>query len=91
MTIAEAAAGLRARQFSSIELTTAAIACIERHNASLCAFITITAAQALEQARQADRELAAGNDRGPLHGIPIALKDLFTTAGVRTTGRLQGL
>ena len=60
MTIREAAAGLRARRFSAVELTTAALARIERHNASLRAFITVTADQALEQARQADRELAAG-------------------------------
>jgi aspartyl-tRNA(Asn)/glutamyl-tRNA(Gln) amidotransferase subunit A len=49
------------------------------------AFITVTAEPALEQARQADRELAMGKDRGPFHGIPVALKDLFATSGVRTT------
>jgi aspartyl-tRNA(Asn)/glutamyl-tRNA(Gln) amidotransferase subunit A len=85
MTIGEAAAGLRARRFSAMELATAAIARIERHDANLRTFITITAEQALEQARQADRELATGKDRGPFHGIPIALKDLFGTKGVRTT------
>ena len=85
MTILEAAAGLRARRLSAVELATAAVARIERHNGSLRAFITVTAEQAMEQARQADRELAAGQDRGPLHGIPVALKDLFYTKGVPTT------
>jgi aspartyl-tRNA(Asn)/glutamyl-tRNA(Gln) amidotransferase subunit A len=85
MTIREAAAGLRARRFSAVELTNSAMARIERHDPTLRAFITITGEQALEQARQADRELAMGQDRGPLHGIPIALKDLFGTKGVRTT------
>jgi len=83
--IQEAAAELRARRVSAVELATAAIARIDRYNQQLCAFITVTAELAREQARQADRELAAGVDRGPLHGIPIALKDLFYTRGVRTT------
>ena len=85
MTIREAAAGLRARRFSAVELATAAISRIDRHDPSLRAFITVTAGQALDQARQADRELAMGQDRGPFHGIPVALKDLFGTKGVRTT------
>ena len=85
MTIGEAAEGLRARRFSAVELATAALARIDRHNAGLRAFITVTAEQALDQARQADRELALGQDRGPFHGIPVALKDLFATRGVRTT------
>ena len=85
MTIREAAEGLRARRFSAVELATAAVARIDRHNSTLRAFITVTAGQALEQARQADRELADGKDRGPFHGIPVALKDLFATRGVRTT------
>jgi aspartyl-tRNA(Asn)/glutamyl-tRNA(Gln) amidotransferase subunit A len=85
MTIREAAAGLRARRFSAVELAIAAISRIDRHDPSLRAFITVTAGQALEQARQADRELAMGQDRGPFHGIPVALKDLFGTKGVRTT------
>ena len=86
MTIREAAESLRSRQISSVELTTAAIARIDRHNSNLRAFLTVTAEQALDQAKRADRELHSGTDRGPLHGIPIALKDLFFTKGVRTTG-----
>jgi aspartyl-tRNA(Asn)/glutamyl-tRNA(Gln) amidotransferase subunit A len=85
MTIREAAEGLRTRRFSAVELATAALSRIDRHNSTLRAFITVTAGQALEQARQADRELADGKDRGPFHGIPVALKDLFATEGVRTT------
>ncbi len=85
MTIREAAAGLRARRFSAVELANTAMARIDRHDPSLRAFITITGEQALEQARQADRELSMGQDRGPLHGIPVGLKDLFGTRGVRTT------
>jgi aspartyl-tRNA(Asn)/glutamyl-tRNA(Gln) amidotransferase subunit A len=83
--IRHAAEDLRARRVSAVELATQAIARIERHNAALGAFITITADQALEEARQADRDFAAGIDRGPLQGIPIALKDLFATRGIRTT------
>lgn len=83
--ILEAAESLRARRVSAVELVTAALGRIERHNQPLGAFITVTAEQALQQARDSDRELASGVDRGPLHGIPIALKDLFATRGVRTT------
>lgn len=85
MTIREAAESLRARRFSAVELAAAAIARIDRLNPTLQAFITITADRALHAARQADAELAAGRDRGPLHGIPVAVKDLFLTRGVRTT------
>lgn len=86
MTIREAAESLRRRRYSALELTTAALGRIERLNPTLHAFITVTAEQALQQARQADAELAAGKDRGPLHGIPVAVKDLFHTRGVVTTG-----
>ena len=92
MTIREAAEALRSRRVSSVELTNAALTRIERLEPTLHAFITVTGEQALAQARQADAELAAGHDRGPLHGIPIAHKDLFLTRGVRTTGgtRIRG-
>ena len=85
MTIQEAAQSVRARRRSSVELTSAALAGIDRLNPSLNLFITVTAEHALLRARQADAELAGGRDRGPLHGIPVAVKDLFATRGVRTT------
>ena len=85
MTIREAAQALRQRRCSAVELATAALGRIERHDPALHAFITVTGELAIQQARQADSELAAGRDRGPLHGIPIAVKDLFTTRGIRTT------
>lgn len=81
----EAAALLRARKVSSVELTRACIARIDALDPDLVAFITTTRDGAIAAAHRADDELARGNDRGPLHGIPIALKDLYDTAGVRTT------
>jgi aspartyl-tRNA(Asn)/glutamyl-tRNA(Gln) amidotransferase subunit A len=86
VTIHEAAEALRARRVSSVELTTAALERIERSKEKLRAFITVTAEHALRRARAADAELAAGRDRGALHGIPVAVKDLFAMRGVRTTG-----
>jgi aspartyl-tRNA(Asn)/glutamyl-tRNA(Gln) amidotransferase subunit A len=80
-----AAEMLRSRRVSSVELTRACIAIIERRDAELVAFITRTADTALADAARADEELARGTHRGPLHGIPIALKDLYDVAGVRTT------
>ena len=85
MTIVEAATALRRHRVSSTELTTAAIERIGRLNSTLHAFITVTTEAALRRAWLADSELASGRDRGPLHGVPIAVKDLFLTRGVRTT------
>ncbi len=85
MTIREAARALREKRVSPVELIAKAIARVDRLNSSLCAFITITADYAMMRARQAETELSAGRDRGPLHGIPIAVKDLFAMRGVRTT------
>jgi aspartyl-tRNA(Asn)/glutamyl-tRNA(Gln) amidotransferase subunit A len=59
---------------------------IARHDRELGAFITLTAESALAEAKRADADFANGVDRGPLHGIPVAVKDLYDTAGVRTTG-----
>ena len=86
MKAEEAGELLRARKASSVELTTVALARIDRYNPEWRAFLTVTGERALEQARRADDELAAGKDRGPLHGIPVAVKDLFLTRGVTTTG-----
>ena len=85
LTISEAAAGLRRKKFSPVELTKACLTRIEAIDGKLHSFITLTADLALKQAREAEKELHSGVDRGPLHGIPIGLKDLIDTAGVRTT------
>jgi aspartyl-tRNA(Asn)/glutamyl-tRNA(Gln) amidotransferase subunit A len=85
VTIREAADSLRSKRATVVELVSAAVSRIERLDASLRAFITPTADSAMERARALDAELAAGRDRGPLHGIPIAHKDLFLTKGLRTT------
>lgn len=85
-TILEASAALRAGKVSSVELTKQCLLNIERLEPKLNAFITVTAEHALAQAKKADDELANGTDRGPLHGIPISLKDLYRTKGIRTTG-----
>jgi aspartyl-tRNA(Asn)/glutamyl-tRNA(Gln) amidotransferase subunit A len=85
LTIVEAAADLRRKEFSPRELTEAALKRIEAIDGKLHCFITLTADRALHQAKQAELELGSGKDRGPLHGIPIALKDLYMTQGIRTT------
>ncbi len=85
LTIAEAGARLRRKEFSAVELTDACLDRIDALDGKLHSFITVTADLALEQARQAEKELRAGIDRGPLHGIPIALKDLYATKNIRTT------
>ena len=82
--LAGLAAGLRARRFSSVELTEAFLKRIERSQKALNAFISVTREAALSEAAAADRTLAAG-DGGALTGVPIAHKDLFCTRGVRTT------
>jgi aspartyl-tRNA(Asn)/glutamyl-tRNA(Gln) amidotransferase subunit A len=85
LTLTDASKQIRARQLSPVELTRECLARIEQLDPALNAFITVTADLALDQARRAESEISAGNYRGPLHGIPIGLKDLFDTAGVRTT------
>ena len=85
MPMYEAAALLRARKASSVELTRACIGRIEQLDGELVAFISKTLDRALADAARADRELAAGTDRGPLHGIPVALKDLYDVQGDVTT------
>jgi len=86
VTLLQAARSLRERGVSSAELTQAALERIERLNPALNAFLSVLPERAAERAAEADRELASGVDRGPLHGIPVALKDLFAMRGVRLTG-----
>jgi aspartyl-tRNA(Asn)/glutamyl-tRNA(Gln) amidotransferase subunit A len=84
-TIIELAPRLRRKEISPVELTRACLDHIEKRNPALNAFITVTAESALVEARAAEIEISRGEWRGPLHGIPIAIKDLIDTAGTRTT------
>ena len=83
LTLAEARDGLRAKKFSAREITQAHVAAIERAR-NLNAFVLETPERALEMAAASDKRLAAGK-AGPLDGLPLAIKDLFCTEGVRTT------
>ncbi len=87
LTIKEAREGLKTKKFSSVELTTACLTQIKKHNKDLNAFITITEKEALGQAKKADALASQGEtlQDKPLLGVPIALKDLFSTKGIRTT------
>jgi aspartyl-tRNA(Asn)/glutamyl-tRNA(Gln) amidotransferase subunit A len=85
LTLHELAGRIRAKEVSPVEATVATLERIERLNPKLNAYITVTAEQALAEARAAEREIAAGRYRGPLHGVPIGVKDLCETKGVRTT------
>jgi aspartyl-tRNA(Asn)/glutamyl-tRNA(Gln) amidotransferase subunit A len=84
LTVAELAAGLAARRFSSLELALHFLGRIERLGPPLNAFVTVTADRALEDARRADERRANG-EAGPLTGVPIAHKDIFCTDGILTT------
>jgi aspartyl-tRNA(Asn)/glutamyl-tRNA(Gln) amidotransferase subunit A len=84
--IAELAPRIAAGEVSSVALTEAALARIETRDPALNAFMTVTAESARAAARTAEAEIARGRVRGPLHGVPLAVKDLFATEGVRTTG-----
>jgi aspartyl-tRNA(Asn)/glutamyl-tRNA(Gln) amidotransferase subunit A len=84
-SIVELGPRLRRKEVSPVELTRACLDRIEKLNPALNAFITVTAESALAEARAAETEILRGEWRGPLHGIPVALKDLIDTAGTRTT------
>jgi aspartyl-tRNA(Asn)/glutamyl-tRNA(Gln) amidotransferase subunit A len=86
MTIAETGPLLRDRKLSPVELTRACLDRIAAVDGQLHAFVTLLPEQALSQARSLEAEILRGHYRGPLHGIPIGLKDLFDTKGIRTTG-----
>jgi aspartyl-tRNA(Asn)/glutamyl-tRNA(Gln) amidotransferase subunit A len=82
---------IQAKTVSSVEATEAYLRRIERYDDVIQSYVTVTPELALDQARRADAELARGESRGPLHGVPIALKDLIAAAGVRMTGGSQVL
>ncbi|MCW5603181.1 MAG: amidase [Burkholderiales bacterium] len=86
LTIADAAKLIAAKKLSPVELTDALLERVEALDPQVNAFITVTAELARGQARQAEREIAKGNYRGLLHGIPFALKDIYNTAGILTSG-----
>jgi aspartyl-tRNA(Asn)/glutamyl-tRNA(Gln) amidotransferase subunit A len=85
LTIDEAGASLRRRQLSSVDLTRQLVSRIHASQDTIAAFITITEEGALAAAERADAELAGGTDRGPLHGIPLAVKDIIATMDAPTT------
>jgi aspartyl-tRNA(Asn)/glutamyl-tRNA(Gln) amidotransferase subunit A len=85
LPLSDVSALLRSRKVSPVDVTRACLARIERLNPRLNAFITVTTSQALAEAKTAEAEIMKGAWRGALHGVPIALKDLIDTAGVRTT------
>src|SRR5689334_17379689 len=84
-SLLQAAELIRKRKISPVEFTQACLARIEQLNPELNAFITITADQALGDARRTEAEIQRGELKGPLHGVPIALKDNIDTAGILTT------
>src|SRR5437762_5537215 len=86
LTIAEAARLIEKKELSPVELVDSRLDRIARLDGKLHSFIRVLADQARSAARTAENEIAGGNYRGPLHGIPIGLKDIYETAGVPTTG-----
>src|SRR4051812_15174665 len=84
-SIVEVAEQIRGKKISPMELVRECLERIDRLNPTLNAFITVTADSASAEAKKAEQEIQSGKWRGPLHGIPIGLKDLIDTAGVRTT------
>ncbi|MDR3531346.1 MAG: amidase [Rhodopila sp.] len=85
LSITEAARLIEQQRLSPVELTRAYLDRIEAIDPQLNAYLLVTADRALEQAKAAEAEIAAGHYRGPMHGIPFALKDIYCTAGIRTT------
>jgi aspartyl-tRNA(Asn)/glutamyl-tRNA(Gln) amidotransferase subunit A len=85
LSMAELSRLIAARKLSPVELVEALIRRVEQYDAQTHAFITPTFELALQRARQAEAEIAAGRSRGPLHGIPFALKDIYDTRGILTS------
>ena len=85
LTLHELAEQIRKREASPVEVVTAHLKRCERLNPTLNAFVTLAPEQTIKAAEQAEREISAGNYRGPLHGIPVGIKDIFNTENMRTT------
>src|SRR5258708_24006264 len=85
LTLAEASTLVRAKKVSPVELTRVSLERIAALDKQINAFITVTQEEALARARKTEEEIMRGQWRGPLHGIPIALKDIIDTVAVRTT------
>src|SRR3989475_9604335 len=85
LSIFELSGLMRTRKISPVEVTSVMLDRIEKLNPILNAYVTVTADLAMKSAQEAEREIQRGKWRGPLHGVPIALKDLFDTAGIKTT------
>lgn len=91
LSLAETGALIRDKKLSPVEYTKALLARIEALNPLVDAFLLATPEVALEQARKAESEIVGGNWKGPMHGIPFALKDIYDTAGIRTTAHSHQL
>jgi aspartyl-tRNA(Asn)/glutamyl-tRNA(Gln) amidotransferase subunit A len=85
LSMTDVAEKIRTKEVSPVEVTASALARLEEVEPTLTAFVTTTPELALEQAKIAEQEIGDGKYRGPLHGIPLAVKDLYDTAGIRTT------
>ena len=91
LTIREAGRLLESRQLSPVELTRAFLERIEKVDGQLRSYVTLLAESAMAEARTAETEIPQGRYKGPLHGIPVAFKDLYDTGGVRTTAQSKVL
>jgi len=91
LTITDLARAIHSHEVSPTEVTRAMLERIERVDPRINSYITVTSDLALQQAKQAEQDLASGKVAGPLHGVPIALKDLYATKGIHTTGHSQVL
>ena len=91
LTIGEASGLLRNRELSPVELTRAYLDRIDEVDGRVKSYVTLLPEAALQEARTAEDEIASGKYRGPMHGVPVAYKDLYDTAGVRTTGQSKVL
>jgi aspartyl-tRNA(Asn)/glutamyl-tRNA(Gln) amidotransferase subunit A len=88
-TLAEVSELIRQHEMTPVELVTACLERVERLQPSLNAFITVTRESALQEAASAEQEILHGQWKGPLHGIPVGIKDFYDTAGIRTTAAFE--